>query len=200
MTWRPSKLEAFLALALAGLLGLLVASSIADHRRVAEAVKATTIPAPVVLQPAAPQKAAAPQVVTRTITRYVLPPQQKQDVEQQFHLAPGTLGGRETGNRDLLADVKVPSLPSGGTALVTQDAAGKTEVEVVANKPGFWQLGGIRETGLSWDPLNKQVQAYHQQDLLRTGKVVWGLRAFAGGGYGTRQANYGAELRAGWRW
>ncbi len=159
-------------------------------------------PLPVVAPPVQQTVRWKTQVVTRTVTREVPAPKDQAAAESRFHLVKGELSGRDSGHSDLLADVKLPVAPYGSEAIVTQDQQGKTAVTVVANKRPWFELGGIRETGLSYDLIHGDVGLYHQQDLLRTGPVVWSLRGFAS--TGTRADagtfNYGVEARAGVRW
>lgn len=170
------------------------------------AVAATAAPRPVPVK-AAPTRAvsrAEPQIVVREVVRYVPAPREQRRLEDRYDLKLGDAAGEV----DLLAEVQLPALPDGGTAAVTVDDAGQASVTVMPKRRPFFQLGGIRESGVSFDPLSGALGVYHQHDIARTGPVVWNLQAFAsqGGVAGCVAGpcppglNYGLQVRAGIRW
>lgn len=163
------------------------------------------------------EKKTAPQTVAREVVRRVpISLKVREKIEEKYDVklssatsdSDGTPTSIEPGTIDLLTEVALPALPFGGEAIATLDAAGRTEIKVLPNKRPFFQLGGIRESGVFYDVIRGAAGAYHEQDVMRTGQVIWSARGFVStpvppllGTIETQQGlNYGLELRGGIRW
>lgn len=82
-----------------------------------------------------------PKVVTRQVVVYEPNPKQVAKLENTYDLKLKEAG------RQLLTEVTIPKLENGGTAIVTVNEAGATEVKVAPARASFFQLGGNFEVG-----------------------------------------------------
>lgn len=83
-------------------------------------------------------------------------------------------------NRALATVLEVPRAPHGGEMAITVNTeTGLVDGIFRAKRARFIQVGGIREAGLEYDPLNQAATGYYRQDLVRIGPAVIGGRVFA---------------------
>jgi hypothetical protein len=114
---------------------------------------------------------------------------------EDFHISIPDL---QKENRKLVDVLDVPKAPHGGEmALTVNTASGKID-GIFRPKPApMIEVGGLREAGAEFDPLNNAVTGYYRQDLLRVGPVVISGRAFVTGPLTPRNApTYGAAIGA----
>jgi hypothetical protein len=84
-------------------------------------------------------------------------------------------------NRELVDILAVPRAPRGGEMAVTvSTATGRIDGIFRAHPAPLIELGGLREVGLDYDPLNSTATGYYRQDLLRLGPAIVNAKAFAG--------------------
>lgn len=103
---------------------------------------------------------------------------------------------------DILGEFALKPAPWGAKALVTRSPEGAVDLAVKPNAQPVFELGGRRELGGSYDLVRKSFGLYGEQDLLRAGPVLLGLRGFATT-RDPRTSNpgitYGLEVRVGAR-
>lgn len=103
-------------------------------------------------------------------------------------------------HKALVDVVNVPKAPDGGEmALTLNTETGKVD-SIFRPKPmPFFQLGGIREAGVGYDPLQQAAVGFYRQDLARTGPIVWSGEAYVKGGIAPAARTapaVGVEIRA----
>jgi hypothetical protein len=176
-------------------------------------------PGSVVLPPTKEAERAPKVTEAAPVTRLVLPEKQRAAASKKYGVAVATEAERapvKAGDApappphtvDLVTEVRAPILPNGGDIAVTRDAAGDVQVIVKPRERPFFGFGGIRETGLAYDPLRGSLELYHHQDLLRVGPAMVSLEGFVSRGAASlclagscqEGTNYGLRLRAGVRW
>jgi hypothetical protein len=174
---------------------------------------------PVVLPPTKEAERAPRVTEPVPVTRLVLPEKQRAAASKKYGVTVATEAERtpvKAGDApalpphtvDLVTEVKAPILPSGGDIAVTRDAAGAVQVIVKPKDRPFFGFGGIRETGIAYDPLRGSLELYHHQDLFRLGPAQLSLEGFVSRGASSlclagscqEGTNYGVRLRAGVRW
>ena len=115
------------------------------------------------------------------------------------------MGGVAPGALHVFPEQKISPEPWGATALPTLDAAGKFSLLVAATPRPWFQLGGRRRAGVSWDAFRQTGGGFVEQDFfsLRLGSqraLVIGIRPFATYGYaaapGARAFDYGLPITA----
>jgi hypothetical protein len=105
-----------------------------------------------------------------------VPAKQAAQLEEKFHF---TLPELRAEGRELVDVLAVPKAPHGGEmALIVDTGTGKVAGTFRAKPAPFFELGGIREAGLDYDPVNGAGSAYYRQDLLRIGPAVLNGKAF----------------------
>ncbi|MGZ5445283.1 MAG: hypothetical protein ACXW5J_26760 [Thermoanaerobaculia bacterium] len=115
-------------------------------------------------------------------------------IERDFGLKLPELRGE---GRELVDVLEVPPAPHGGEmALTIHTGTGKIDGIFRARPMPLFELGGMREVGLDYDPLNAAATAYYRQDLVRVGPAIINGRVFAaaptGGDAGV--PSYGVSL------
>jgi hypothetical protein len=84
-------------------------------------------------------------------------------------------------NRELVDILAVPKAPRGGEmALVVNTSTGKIDGTFHAHTAPLLELGGLREAGIEYDPMNAMAAGYYRQDLVRVGPAVVSGKVFAG--------------------
>lgn len=106
-----------------------------------------------------------------------VPAKVEKRLEEDFQIKLPEL--REEG-RELIDIQEVPKAPHGGEmALTIHTKTGKVE-SIFRPKPApFFELGGLREAGVDYDPLSAAVRGYYRQDLVRIGPGVVNAKVFA---------------------
>jgi hypothetical protein len=83
-------------------------------------------------------------------------------------------------NKELAKVVDVPKAPHGGEmALTVNTGTGAIEGIFLAHPAPLFELGGIREVGVDYEPLGKRVGTYFRQDLGRIGPAILNVKVFA---------------------
>lgn len=106
-----------------------------------------------------------------------VPAKTEEQLTQKFGFAIGDLRAEQKELVDILA---VPKAPHGGEmALTVNTSSGKIAGTFRPNQAPFLELGGMREIGLEYDPLNTMAGGYYRQDLVRIGPAIVNGKAFA---------------------
>jgi hypothetical protein len=100
------------------------------------------------------------------------------------------------GNVKIIGEYKVPKAPYGGEVVAGVQGDGKPFVIVDPKKPPLFELGGMRELGISYGygSVNPSWRAKLRQDLFRVGPVI-GTAEVSVNGWGS-QSYWSAMLEA----
>jgi hypothetical protein len=131
-----------------------------------------------------------PQVVTKEVVIYKPTPKQQEAIEEKYDLKLDEVG------REILTEVDTGKLAHGGTALVTVNEKGVTEVKIAPKRAPFAELGGDTEVGLGVtynSALGQGVRVHGAKDLGRVWKVTLKMEADLDI-YGGRATGSGAIL------
>jgi hypothetical protein len=80
---------------------------------------------------------------------------------------------------ELVDVLAIPKAPQGGDLALTLNSAGKVSGTFLAKPAPFLEIGGAKEIGAEYDPINSAVTGYYRQDFVRVGRAVIHGRAFA---------------------
>jgi hypothetical protein len=127
-----------------------------------------------------------------------IPPKVAKRLVDDFHIS---LPDLQKEHRELVDVLDVPKAPHGGEMALTINTETGNVNGIFRPKPApFIELGGIREAGAAFDPLNKAVTVSYRQDLARVGPIVISGRAFVTGPITPGRApSYGVEIGGSFR-
>jgi hypothetical protein len=106
-----------------------------------------------------------------------------------------TLPELRTENRELVDILAIPRAPRGGELAVTVNTgSGRIDGTFRPLPSRLIELGGIREAGVTYGLIDRSIEGYYRQDLVRIGPAIVHGRAFA-----TSTGDYGVTVGAGVR-
>jgi len=118
------------------------------------------------------ERVEVPVEVIRTVT-----PKVADRLREDFKLDLNTLRSEK---KELVDVREVPKAPYGGEmALTVHTETGKVDTIFRPKPQPFLELGGLREAGVGYDPLNAAVRVYGRMDVGRVGPVVVNGEVFA---------------------
>lgn len=111
-----------------------------------------------------------------------LPVKETKRLEEDFGLA---LSELRADNRELVDVLAIPRAPRGGEMAVTINTeSGRIDGVFRPKAAPLFELGGMREVGIDYDPINAVATGYYRQDLVRVGPAIVHAKAFAGASLG----------------
>ncbi len=106
-----------------------------------------------------------------------VPPKTEEQLETKFGFG---LSDLKSEGKDFVDVLAVPKAPHGGEmALTVNTTTGKVAGTFRPNPSPLIELGGMREVGFEYDPLNTMAGGYYRQDLVRIGPGIVNGKAFA---------------------